>query len=181
MMKNFSWLYKKFPFFLTSLLLLVARSSCRSDDPIVRTEYDIMGVWTNGEGRYMRLGDDTRAYNLYVTEQDGETIGWWEQDGYFYEPGYNILLYIDNRSILDVFQIVTLTESEMTICWVKEITVSDIMTGDKEVGQLIGEIIKEAQEGFQLDPALYQYFYRISEEEFLKIVDSLDLYYPWDY
>ena len=180
-MKLYASLHRFFPFFILFIIFLGGASACSSDEPYVRTPEDIIGVWTNGDGRYMFLDTNTRAYNLYVTEQDGEIIGEWKQDGYFYEPGYNLVIYIDERNIMDVFQIISMTDSELVWCWVKEIKASDIIDGKEGVGEIIGDIIKEAQEGFKIDPSLYQYFHKISMDEFYDIIDSTDLNYPWDF
>ena len=167
---------------LTSIPALIAifafgLSSCSDSEPEVRHQDDIIGYWTDGKGRYMNLESETVAYNLYVYDQDGLTIGRYEQDGYFYEPGYNLVLYMDESLNPQVYKIVELSDKEMIWCWVEDIRES--FDNNDSVGEIIGQIIKDAQEGFDLDPANYLYFYSITEDEYLDIVDSLDVIEPW--
>ena len=163
--------------FLGFSIFLAASCSKDDDEPSYRHENDIMGVWTNGEDRYMSLDSAFRAYNLYVSTMDGETIGYWEQDGYFYEPGYDIVIYIDKTSRPQVYQIVELTESSLVWCWVEDIM--DYYESGLSPGEILGQIINDAHEGFTLDPNNYQYFSRVAEEDFLQLVASLDLDTPW--
>lgn len=165
---------------LVVLLITVAVTGCRheEDEPDYRSHEDLYGVWTDNNGRYILFDDGNRAYNLYVTEQDGETIGTWEQDGYFYEPGYNLVIYIDYRSEPEIFQVVELTQNKLIWCWVDNLM--DGYQSGMSIGEIIGKIIKDAHDGYDLDPKLYQYFDRVPDDEFYEMIERLDIMLPWD-
>ena len=183
-MKNFLSSFKYLPLLLLSVMMLFSFGACNFDDcdyeePATgRTEADILGVWTDGDGRYMMLDSLFHAYNLYLSENNEELLyAEWTYDGYLYEPGYNIVVYTTSNKA-DVFQVTELTDSELVWCPVKEFGVDDILNSDS-VGKLLGQIINEAQQGFILDPYLYQYFYKISQEEFEALLESLGIMTPW--
>lgn len=165
-----------FPVILTVLLGLMP--GCSSDDePTFRNEGDILGVWTDGEGRYINFDSENRAFNLYVRTQDGMEIGLWEQDGYFYEPGYNLLIYMDQNSHPQIYQVLELTEDELVWCWVEDLR--DNYNGTDSIGEIIGQIIQNAHDGYPIDPEKTEFFSRVPEDRFLDIIDSLNLALPW--
>lgn len=158
--------------------IVMAFSACSDEEePPVRHEDDIMGVWTDGSGRYINFKTMTKAYNLYVSSQDGETIGYWEHDGYLYEPGYQIVLYMDNSLHPMVYKVVELTEKELVWCWVEDLR--EDYAGQESVGEIMGQLIKDAQEGWDLNPDDYEYFSSVSEDDFLNLINSLSLELPW--
>ena len=174
---------KRLNYKFTSLLLLflsVAFSglfiSCDSEDEPIRSENDILGVWTQGDDRYISFEEGNRAPNLYVKEQEGMTIGVWEQDGYFYEPGYQLLIYIDKSSNPGVYKVVELTETRLVTCWVENLM--DKYNDGESIGQIIGDIINNAQQGYELDPANYAYYEKVPENEFYELLESI-LVMPW--
>ena len=157
-----------------SLLFAVSCSDSKEDMP---TPDDIMGVWSPSGDNYLEFATNNEVHNLVITTQDGETIGEWREDVFFYEPGYQIVIYINHQQQASVYKIIKITESELVWCWVKDIRES--LESGESIGQVIGEIIKEAQEGFDLDPAKYESMRRVSEDQFFKILESLDIMYPW--
>lgn len=166
------WLLRTFCFLaLTSLL--TAFSSCSKDDDSVRVPEDIIGIWKLSDTDYYRFNQDYTVRRLQIEYQDGESIGIWTTDSYLYEPGYQIVIYLSGNKA-DVYQIVDLTSNGFTWCWVEEVNAEN--AGNSEsIGKIIGEIIKQAQEGFNLDPELFESFRKISEEEYLDIIAGLDL------
>lgn len=150
--------------------------SCSHEEEI-RTPDDILGVWSPYDDIYMEFSTENKVHYFFITEQDGMAIGDWDMEVYFYEPGYEIVLYINRFNEGTVYKVVSLTDSELVWCPVKEIELESL---DKEtVGKILGEIINEAQMGFHLDPALYQSFKKIPFDSFLSILESLDMFYPW--
>lgn len=156
------------------LALTCGLQSC-SDKDDVRLPSDILGVWAPSDNLYLEFCDQNVIHKLDIEFQDNETIGIWTKDVYYYEPGYNLVIYLSGRNNADVFQIVKLSDKEMTWCPVDELKVETT----ENVGQLIGQIIKKAQEGYKLNPELYQYFRKISENQFLDILEELNIQYPW--
>lgn len=167
---------KKLYFLIITGLFLLLQTSCHSNEE-VRNQENIIGVWSDNATHYFEFLDDQTVRNLQIEFQDGESIGHWITDVYYYDPGYNIVIYL-NGIQADVFQVVTLTSTRMTWCWVDQVTAEDA-SGTESIGKLIGDIIKQAQEGFHLNPELYENFVKISEEDFLNIIDNLDFNYPW--
>ena len=148
-------------------------SSCSKDEE-VRTPENIVGIWQTAPHSYLKLNDDYVARTLEVVDQDDKSVGQWSQtEVYFYEPGYNIVIYLTSYHEAKVFQVVELTGSKLVWCWVENIEIDDIH-GVDDLGEVMGEIIKKAQEGYTLNPDLYQSFKRVSEEQFLDIIEGLD-------
>lgn len=160
---------------LTCILGLVCNVSCSKDDEPVKSPEDIIGIWTPDNTNYFKFGDDNTARHLEIMYQDNESIGVWTTDVYFYEPGYDLVVYLTSDHEADVYQLVSIDANHFTWCWVYEIEA----TSFSSVSQIIGEILNKAQEGFHLDPALYQTFAKVSESEFLDILSSLSLELPW--
>lgn len=160
-----------------SILFTLLSSGCSKDDETIRTPVDIVGIWSNSLDHYIEFNGDYTARMLEITEVDGESIGTWYDDVYFYEPGYNLVIYLDFPTDVLVYQITNLTPTELQWCWVKSLR--DEYNADDEIGKIIGDIIKEAQEGFKLDPEHYQTFYRIPEDRFLEILENITIMEPW--
>lgn len=157
--------------------LATTLTSCSDNNDDVRTPADIVGVWSPSDNVYLDFSEDNTIRNVRIEVEDGETVGVITDDVYFYEPGYNLVVYITAEQTANVYQIVSMTDKRLTWCWVKDIT--DKYDGEVNIGSIIGEIIKEAQEGFKLDPGHYQSFNKISEDKFLEILESLDLLDSW--
>lgn len=160
-----------------SIVLFFTLSACHSNDD-VRQPKDIMGVWSQSDNKYIIFGDDNTVKNFSVTYQDNESIGYWgEDDVYYYEPGYNLVIYVTASQEADVYQIVSMGDNQLTWCPVDKIE----DTNRDDIGKVIGEIINKAQEGYTLYPELYQTFYKISDLQFDEMLEQLDLIlYPWD-
>lgn len=153
-------------------------NSCSNDD-MMRTPDDIMGIWMSEdqENVYLEFSDNNEVHYLKLDYDDNETIGLWELDVYIYEPGYNLVIYINHNNEAMVYKIISLDSRYLTWCKVKDI---DPETVSREnIGQLIGQILNEAQEGFTTYPELYQTFKRIPENEYLEMLERLDIFYPW--
>lgn len=163
--------------FLCLLAFSIGLGACSKDNEDLRTTENILGVWSPNENLYMEFGDNHTIHNLRIFYQDNERIGEWNDEVYYYEPGYNLVIYLTYDHKAYVYQIISLTDESLTWCWVKEISVGNA----NQMGLIIGEIIKEAQEGFKLDPGLYETFRRVPEDEFLNILENLNIMYPWDF
>lgn len=173
MLKKKSHILRHIWIFLLPLLSF----GCSDDNNDVRRPEDIIGIWSPSGNRYLEFGDDYTVHNLDIYYQDGEYIGDWITDAYLYEPGYHLVIYLTGTQA-DVFQIIEMSENSLTWCWVEKIEFDETINKDN-IGHILGDIIKEAQEGFKLDPELYQSFRRISYDEFYSILESLDIMYPW--
>ncbi|MDE6443238.1 MAG: hypothetical protein K2K64_02285 [Muribaculaceae bacterium] len=179
-----------FPLAATLLFLVSAMASCSSDEPAPRDEDDILGVWTDGEGRYLYFISGTDVFDLRLDDADGEKNYTLMQDSYFYEPGYNFVILMDFMKGLEegnfestdwedlvspeVFQVTTLDKKQLTWCWV------DNLTDDKYKGmskkEIIGRVIMEADKGFTLLPQNYQTFTSVSHDEFQQILIDYDVW-----
>ena len=167
-------------FFLSFVVLaiLCGSGSCSKEEE-VRMPDNILGVWQLTPDYYFQFRDDNVSKEFLIDHQDGESIGKWSWDNvFYYEPGYNIVIYITSEHEANVYQVTELTQDKLTWCWVDEINAKDT----NGVGSIIGEIINKAQEGFELNPELYETFTRIPEDEFLDILDNLDyILNPWEW
>lgn len=142
----------------------------------MRVPENIFGIWSPDDNSYLEMLDDYTIRHLEIEYQDGESIGWWTADVFFYEPGYNLVIYIDSQQQGEVYEIVELTDQYLTWCPVDKI---DIIDRDESIGHIIGNIIKKAQEGYKLDPGLFQTLKKIPKNQFLELLESLDIMYPW--
>lgn len=148
--------------------------SCTKDDS-VRLPEDIIGIWSPSDTTYLEFSEENTVYHLEIRYQDSESIGEWTRDVYYYEPGYNLVVYLSSEHDAAVYQIVELTQNSFTWCWVKDIDAEST----ESITQIIGQIINEAQEGFKLDPALFRTFHKIPRDQFYKILENLDINYPF--
>lgn len=169
----------KYSFLLPAVVLIstVMMTSCLSHDEEVRMPDNILGVWSPSENIYLEFEKDYTLHKLEIVYQDDISIGLWSEDAYLYEPGYNLVIYLNGISA-QVYEVVSLTSSKLTWCPVKTINIEDAENADS-VGKILGEVIKEAQEGFHLDPELYVTYNKVSEDRFFSIIESLGLDYPW--
>lgn len=152
-----------------SLTLLMA--SCSDDEPAVRSENDIYGAWIDNNGNYFYFRYPNLCYRLVPESEDWAIL---DYDAYYYEPGYNFLLYVsaaqenDNEIQPDIYSVTSLTDTEMTWVW------ADNLRDDKFDGmsksEILGQIIKEAQEGFKLDYSRTRVFTKIANDEFDRIL-----------
>ena len=166
-----------FLFSASSLVVSLSLSACSNDDSHMRTSADILGVWSPGSGEYREFLNNQTVRNLTVETQDDLTIGTWEEEVYYYEPGYEIVLYITAHQEGEVYKVIDLTDKKLVWCPVDKIEVID---RDESIGHIIGNIINKAQEGYPTNPELYETFAKISENDFLSILSGLDLIYPWN-
>ena len=152
--------------------------SCSHDD-VMRTPEDIMGIWVpeNQENLYIEFSDNNEVHYLKIDYKDSEAIGLWDLDVYYYEPGYNLVIYINHENEAMVYKIINLDSKQFTWCKVKDIDPETI--NRENIGQLIGQILNEAQEGFATNPELYETFRKISETEYMDMLERLDIFYPW--
>lgn len=161
---------------ILALIFIFTATSCSDDnDEPARSQDDIMGVWADIEGRYMHLAEDFKAYNLYVTDKDGKPSAEFEipRAGYFYEPGYDILLYMSAESQPEVYKIVKLTQDELEWCLVDNLLNDEYK--DLSKSEIIGLIIKKAHEGYTINPDSCQTFTRVPESVYYDILSEFEL------
>lgn len=158
------------------LLLLMAVpflfSSCSNEDPEPRSENDIYGAWVDGDGNYFYFGYPNTCYKLMPESEDMAAL---DYDAYYYEPGYGFLLYVDMQSQPDIYQVTKLSDGEMTWVW------ADNLLDEKYDGmsksEILGQVIKEAQEGFKLDYSRTSTFSKISVDTLREIL----IHYGYSY
>ena len=158
-------------------LICLFSFSCAKSEEEMRSPSDILGVWSPSSNEYFNFKDNYIVAALYISYEDGEEVAEEFEDVYLYEPGYNLVVYLnttpsDNSSmIISVYEIVSMTQSKLTWCWVKDIEINPDNANKDTVGKVMGQIINEAQEGFTLDPELYQTFTKIPESTYKEIRD----------
>lgn len=159
-----------------AMIQALAAASCSHDEE-VRTPDDILGIWSPSDSEYLEFTADYRVRKLNILYQDDKSIGEWTEDAYLYDPGYQLVIYMNGVKAY-VYEVVSMDATQFTWCPVKEIDAQEIDSKDK-VGHILGDIIKEAQEGFHLNPELYETFYKVSEDKFYSILEGLNILYPW--
>ena len=158
----------------TAVFALVGISSCTSDDDM-RMPSDILGVWSPSDNLYLEFCEENIIHKLDIEYQDNESIGEWTKDVYYYEPGYNLVIYLTGETYANIYEIVELSQNKMTWCKVDQVSVEN----SENITHIIGDIINKAQEGYKLNPELYQCFRYIPRDQFMDILDRLDIFYPW--
>lgn len=157
--------------------LSIGLFSCSDSNEDVRMPEDLVGVWSPSDTLYYEMGKDYSVHKLNIEYQDDMSIGLWTIDAYVYEPGYHIVVYLGGV-VATVYQIIELSETQLTWCPVEKIDVENA-GGTENIGKILGDIIKQAQEGFKTDPELYETLRKIPEDEFLDLIEKLDIDYPW--
>ena len=164
----------KYLFSLLFVTFFCVLTSCRKEEEM-RMPEDILGVWQQNEDTYLQFSDDNICREFSIAYQDDTSIGQWHpEDVYYYEPGYRLVIYLNSEHKANVYEIVELSSGRLTWCWVDDIDVKEA-DGIEGVGSIIGDIIKKAQEGYKLNPELYESFTKVSEENFLLMLEKLDL------
>lgn len=151
-------------------VVMVMAAGCGSDDePAARAESDVYGAWVDGDGDYFYFKYPNICYRL-VPAASEDTYAALYNDSYFYEPGYRFLLYIDTDAQPNIYEVTSLTDREMTWVW------ADNLRDDKYDGmsgsEILGQVIKEAQDGFKLDYSRTTQFTKISTDDFKKILED---------
>lgn len=154
-------------------IVAIPLCSCSDNDPEVRTEFDLVGVWTDTPDHYLYIQSDTRIYSLFIETLEGEEIGVLEPDGYIYEPGYNFIVYMGRKGEPDVYQLMSISESEMVWCW------ADNLMDEKYDGmsksEILGALLKEADKGFTLDPSRTITYRRVQDSQFQALLEKFGL------
>lgn len=162
-------------FFILLAVVSLAMESCSKDEPKVRSESDIYGAWIDTDGNYFYFRYPNICYRLVPESDDWALL---DYDAYYYEPGYNFLLYVNQETQPDIYSVTALTESEMTWVW------ADNLRDDKYDGmsksEILGQIIKEAQEGFKLDYSRTYVFTKIENDEFKRLLEKYGYSYVID-
>lgn len=161
------------------LLLLILFSltlpSCSNEDPAPRSEDDIYGAWVDNDGNYFYFRYPNICYKLIPESDDWAIL---DYDAYYYEPGYNFLLYVNQETQPDIYSVTQLTESEMTWVWADNLL--DDKYDDMSKSEILGQVIKEAQEGFKLDYSRTSNFMKIDTDEFKRLLEAYGYSYMID-
>ena len=176
-MKHFLTIIRNIVSSLTLTFLVFSLLSCSHEDPEVRNQDDILGVWSPSADRYLRFEADNTVINLVISHQDNESIGDWTRDVYFYEPGYDIVIYMDDELQANLYKVIKLTKSEMTLCWIENIR--DEYDSGQSIGEIIGGIIKDAHDGYDINPANFVSYKKISDNDYYTILQGIDIMEPW--
>lgn len=160
---------KKIYLMMVAVLAIAFTGCSNDDDPTPRSEEDIYGAWLDSDGDYFYFEYPNLCYKL-VPSQSTDEVAELFYDSYFYEPGYNFLLYINTDAQPDIYEVTTLTDKEMTWVW------ADNLRDDKYDGmsgsEILGQMIKEAQDGFKLDYSRTMQFEKISTDDFKKALEA---------
>lgn len=156
---------------ICALLIVICSivfASCSNDeDPVPRSENDICGAWVDNDGNCMYFKLPNLCYKVVPETDDMAEVYY---DAYYYEPGYNFLLYVDSETQPDIYMVTELNDKGMTWVW------ADNLRDDKYDGmsksEILGAIIKQAQEGFTLDYSRTITFARISMYEFERFLEK---------
>lgn len=164
---------------LTSLLIFLP--SCGSDDEDEPNIPDsslagIVGVWkapkySNTSYDYLNLktGNIFAGYDFYSNNTKYE-----KENGYYYydsKTDLMIIHYYFNEDC-DVYKVVNLTESDLVMCWVDD--VSDRYDSNYFDESIDLAIIRQIdKEGYSLDTDDYEFYERSSESELNSILKNM--------
>ncbi len=171
---NFNKLTRKFLHLLLVVFAMSISVACSEDnDNEVRTESDLVGVWTDTTNHYLYIESDTKIYSLYIEEYEGETVGILEPDGYIYEPGYNFIIYMNREGEPNVYELISLSKTKMEWCWVDNL-LSDKYS-DMSKTEILGALLTEADKGFTLDFSKTVTYTRVADSTFKELLDKYGL------
>lgn len=162
---------------MVAVMAIVFLGCSSDDDPAPRAESDVYGAWIDNDGDYFYFKYPNVCYKL-VTAKSADGMAELFYDAYYYEPGYNFLLYVDINTQPDIYEVTTLSDKEMTWVW------ADNLREDKYDGmsgsEILGQVIKEAQNGFKLDYSRTMKFEKISTDDFKKTLEAAGYSYLID-
>lgn len=171
---NINKLTRNFLYLLMMAFAMSITVACsEGDDPEVRTESDLVGVWSDTPNHYLYIESDTKIYSLYIETYEGETVGILEPDGYAYEPGYNFIVYMNREGEPNVYELISLSKTKMEWCWVDNL-LSD-KYADMSKTEILGALITEADKGFTLDYSKTVTYTRVADSVFKELLDKFGL------
>jgi len=152
------------------LLFPVLTVSCSDDAPPERSEYDIIGIWQDREGHIFEFADPDNMYEYDLMRQD-EWEAWVKRkEMYFFEPYSYIMMREDSEGAMQVYQVVSVSDDELVICWVATPDFSGLEGDDKF--QLFSVFFKQ---DYIVDPARYETFHRLTNAELAEALEGYDL------
>lgn len=160
----------KFLAILTAALLSLPMASCSDDEPQERSEYDIIGVWQDREGHIFEFADPDNLYEYDFMSQDGWEAWVKRKEMYFFEPYSYIMMREDAEGAMQVYQVVSVDDDELVICWVDTPDFSGLEGDDKF--EIFSVFFKR---DYVVDPAKYETFRRLTDEEFEKQLEGYEL------
>ena len=153
----------------------LAFASCSDDDPAPRSEADIYGAWEDNSGDYFYFRYPNICYKLAPGADGSAAL---DYDAYYYEPGYNFLLYMNIEGQPDIYGVTELSQSQMKWVWADNLL--DEKYKEMSKSEILGYIIKEAQEGFKLDYSRTSSFTRMETAEFKTLLEKYGYSYLID-
>lgn len=155
----------------TVALFLVSLDACSNDDdPQPRSGSDLVGVWSDSDNHYLDIESDTKIYSVFIEEYEGEKVGMIEPDGYFYEPGYNFVVYMGRQGEPCIYEVTELTTDKMT--WVYADNLLDDKYDGMSRSEILGSVLKNADKGFKLDYSKTINFTRVPQSKFDAILSQ---------
>ncbi len=168
---------KKIYLLMLAVMAIVFVGCSSDDDPEPRSESDVYGAWIDEDGNYYYFCYPNLCYKL-VPAQSSDEYAELYYDSYFYEPGYNFLLYISSDAQPDIYEVTSLTEIGMIWVWADNLR--EEKYDDKSASEILGQMIKEAQAGFKLDYSRTLTFTKISTDDFKKVLEDAGYSYMVD-
>lgn len=156
--------------FLLVLLLSVTMVSCSDDDAPTRSEYDIIGIWQDREGHVFEFADPDNMYEYDFMSQDGWEAWVKRKEMYFFEPYSYIMMREDSTGAMQVYQVVSVKDDELVICWVDTPDFSGLEGDDKF--EIFSVFFKQ---DYVVDPDKYETFRRLSKEDLEKALEGYEL------
>lgn len=160
---------------LTLLLACVfCFASCSNEDESeIRTEEDILGLWQDKEGHILDLADPDHIYEYTLREFDGEKYWYKKRVMYLYEPVSLLLMKEDTEGNIQVYQLISYSDTELVWCWVGAPEV-DNLEGDNKY-----ELFKVFfDKGYEVDPSRYETFHKITRAQLDKQLEGAELLEP---
>ncbi|MDE6533467.1 MAG: hypothetical protein K2M27_08040 [Muribaculaceae bacterium] len=161
------------PALLLVFLLSFVTVSCSDDEPPQRSEYDILGIWQDKEGHYLEFVNPDRMYEYEFTVYEG--VDYWvkKREMYFFEPYSYLMMKEDTQGAVHVYQVVSVNEEELVICWVATPDMSGMEGEDKF--QLFSVFFNQ---DYEVDPAKYETYRKVTQEELDKALEGVEVLEP---
>lgn len=153
-----------------ALVCAVGFASCSDDEGVQRSEYDIVGLWSDREGHFLEFESPERMYEYaFFSEPD---MDYWfrHRQMYFYEPYGNLMAKQDMAGVMQMYKIIGLDGDTLVICWV---ATPDLGSPDDNKYDFLKMFFDKT---YVADPARYETYRRVTDRDLAVALDGYELY-----
>lgn len=160
---------------LLSLFVSVACTcvSCGDDLPAERSDEEVVGIWSDGDGHFLEFADPDHCYDYSYLKTS--SVEYWVKraEVYFYEPYSSLIAKEDTDGVMHIYKVVSVDASSMVLCWVATPDISDIEGEGKY--EFLRIFLKNE---YTEDPANNITYRRVSQADLEKALGDIEVIEP---